>query len=39
MSVTVLPTPRGVKGVSIDRATGMRIINPEYVRIDWKSDQ
>ena len=33
MSVTVLPTPQGVKGVSIDRATGERIINPDYIDI------
>jgi site-specific DNA recombinase len=33
MTVTVLPTPRGVKGVSIDRATGVRIINPDYIDI------
>jgi site-specific DNA recombinase len=33
MNVTVLPTPRGVKGVSIDRATGVRIINPDYIDI------
>jgi site-specific DNA recombinase len=37
MTVTVLPTPRGVKGVTIDRDTGVRIINPQFVRIDWKS--
>ena len=36
MTVTVLPTPRGVKGVSVDRDTGMRIIDPEYIRINWK---
>ena len=36
MAVTVLPTPPGVKGVTTDRDTGTRTINPEYVRIDWK---
>jgi site-specific DNA recombinase len=38
-TVTVLPTPRGVKGVRIDRATGKRHINPEYVRIERKTGQ
>ena len=33
LTVTVLPTPRGVKGVTTDRATGTRIINPEYIDI------
>jgi site-specific DNA recombinase len=36
MTVTVLPTPRGTKGVTVDRATGTRTINPEFVRIEWK---
>ena len=31
--VTVLPTPRGVKGVTVDRATGARVINLDYVDI------
>ena len=31
MTVTVLPPPRGVKGVTIDRDTEARIINPDYV--------
>jgi site-specific DNA recombinase len=33
MTVTVRPTARGVKGVTIDRETGLRIINPDYVDI------
>ena len=33
MMVTVLPTPRGVKGVTVDRATGARVINLDYVDI------
>ena len=36
MTVTVLPTPRGTKGVTVDRATGIRIVNPKYVRIEMK---
>ena len=31
MTVTVLPTPRGVRGVAIDRGSGVRIINPDYI--------
>jgi site-specific DNA recombinase len=36
MTVTVLPTPRGVKGVTVDRETGERVINPDYVDIKPK---
>ena len=31
MTVTVLPTPRGVKGVDRDG-----VVNPDYIRIDWR---
>jgi DNA invertase Pin-like site-specific DNA recombinase len=33
MTVTVLPTPRGVRGVRIDRDTGARVVNLDYVKI------
>lgn len=36
MTVTVLPTPRGVKGVVRDRETGQRVLNLNYVSIDPK---
>lgn len=36
MTVTVLPTPRGVKGVTRDRETGARIVNLDYVNIKPK---
>lgn len=36
MTVTVLPTPAGVKGVARDRDTGAHIVNLDYVRIKPK---
>ena len=36
MTVTVLPTPRGVKGVTVDRETDERVVNLDYVRITPK---
>ena len=39
MTVTVLPTPRGVKGVTVDRDTGARIVNLDYVDIKPKVGQ
>ena len=34
MTVTVLPTPRGVRGVTIDRDTSARVVNLDYVKIE-----
>jgi site-specific DNA recombinase len=36
MTVTVKPTPRGIKGVFVDRGTGRRIINTDYVNVKPK---
>jgi len=36
MTVTVLPTPRGVKGVTRNRDTGAQVVNLDYVRIEPK---
>jgi DNA invertase Pin-like site-specific DNA recombinase len=36
MTVTVLPTPRGVKGVRRDRDTGAHVVNLDYVDITPK---
>jgi len=34
MTVTVHPTPRGVRGVTVDRDTGARVVNLDYVKIE-----
>lgn len=36
MTVTVKPTPRGVKGVTVDRDSGARLVNLDYVDIQPK---
>jgi hypothetical protein len=36
MTVTVLPVPRGVRGVTRDRDTGAQVVNLDYVAITPK---
>ena len=35
MTITILPTPKGVKGIY--RVGDKRILDPQFIKVEWKS--